>query len=75
MSRNLREHRRITDRRLLIGFFLLVFLVGDGLIYMLYGREAAIFGLLCLSAALVPVVLIVGIMWALQKISEKTRDR
>jgi len=75
VSRNLREHRRITDRRLLIGFFLLVFLVGDGLIYMLYGREAAIFGLLCLSAALVPVVLIVGIMWALQKISEKTRDR
>ncbi len=60
MSRNLRSHRQQTDRRLLFGFVLLLLIVGDGLIYLLYGREAALSGLLCLSFVLVPV----GLIWA-----------
>ncbi len=58
MARNLRSHRRQTDRRLLIGFVILLILVGDGLIFALYGLEAAVSGLLCLSFILIPVVMI-----------------
>jgi hypothetical protein len=37
---------------------LLLFIVGDGLIWVIYGPGAAVMGLLCILAALVPVVLI-----------------
>lgn len=58
MSRDLRAYARQTSFRLLAGFLILVFLVGDGLIYLLYGRSAAVMGLLCLGAALAPLALI-----------------
>ena len=71
MSRNLRSHRRQTDRRLLIGFILLLLVVGDGLIYLLYGPEAAASGLLCLSFVLVPV----GLIWAALAVMSRIVDR
>lgn len=49
-SRNLREFRRRLDFRLLLGFFLILLLVGDGLILLLYGTSAALAGLLCIVA-------------------------
>lgn len=58
MTRDLRNYARQTNRRLLFGGIVLLFLVGDGLIYLIYGREAALLGLLCLSAGLVPLLLI-----------------
>jgi hypothetical protein len=58
MARDLRRYRSQTNRRLLIGFFFLVFLVGDGLIYLLMGREAAAMGMLCILGVLVPVALV-----------------
>lgn len=62
MTRDLRRYARQTRTRLLLGLFLLLFLVGDGLIYVLYGRNAALMGLVCLLGALAPVVLIVIIL-------------
>lgn len=58
MSRDLRAYSRQTTVRLVVGFFILLFLLGDGLIYLFYGRGAAITGLICLVAALLPLVLI-----------------
>ena len=58
VSRNLRDYARNTKTRLVVGFLALVFLVGDGLIFLLYGKEAGIFGLVCLLGALIPVLLI-----------------
>ncbi len=58
MGRNLREHASQTNRQLVVGFLVLVFVVGDGLIYLLFGRQAALMGLICLIAALAPVVLV-----------------
>ena len=58
MTRDLRNYARQTNRRLLFGGIVLLFLVGDGLIYLIYGREAALLGLLCLSVGLVPLLLI-----------------
>ena len=58
MSRDLRKYMRDTNVRLIAGALLLLFIVGDGLIWFIYGAGAAMMGLLCILAALVPVVLI-----------------
>ncbi|CAG1014359.1 hypothetical protein ANAEL_04959 [Anaerolineales bacterium] len=58
MSRDLRKYMRDTNVRLIAGAMLLLFIVGDGLIWVIYGPGAAVMGLLCILAALVPVVLI-----------------
>jgi len=62
----LRRYARQTNARLLIGFLLILFLVGDGLIYMFYGRQAALMGLICMLLGLAPVVLVWLLLWALE---------
>jgi hypothetical protein len=58
MKRDLRDYARQTNVRLIIGGLLLLFLVGDGLIYFIYGPAAAVSGLLCIGVGLIPVILI-----------------
>jgi hypothetical protein len=58
MGRDLRRYARQTNTRLILGAILLLFVVGDGLIYWLYGAGPALMGLLCLAAGLAPVLLI-----------------
>lgn len=58
MTRDLRRYARQTNVRLFIGFFLILFIVGDGLIYVFYNREAALMGMLCLLLGTVPLLLI-----------------
>ena len=62
MSRDLRKYAQDTSVQLGVGAFLLLFIVGDGLIYFIYGKGAALMGLLCLLAGTAPVVLIALIM-------------
>lgn len=57
-SRDLRKYASQTNVRLIIGGILLLFIVGDGLIFLIYGAGAAMTGLLCLGAGLFPVILI-----------------
>jgi hypothetical protein len=67
MSHDLRRYARQTNVRLMAGFILLLFVVGDGLIYWLYGRNAALLGVMCLVVGLLPLLLIwlilVGLEW------------
>ncbi len=65
MKRNLRDYARQTDRRLIIGGLLILFLVGGGLIWWFYGTGAAGLGVTCLMAGLAPVVLIVFLFYAI----------
>jgi uncharacterized SAM-binding protein YcdF (DUF218 family) len=58
MSRDLRRYTHQTNVRLAIGAILLLFIVGDGLIYMIYGRGAAVLGFFCLLLGLGPIVLV-----------------
>jgi len=58
MSRDLRKYMKDTNVRLIVGALLLLFIVGDGLIWLIYGFGAAMMGLLCILAALVPIGLI-----------------
>ena len=56
MSRDLRKYAQDTSVQLSVGAFLLLFIVGDGLIYFIYGKSAALMGLLCLLAGVAPVL-------------------
>jgi hypothetical protein len=58
MSRDLRKYARNTNIQLLIGFLLLLVIVGGSLIYIFYGLQGTIFGLLCLLAGISPLLLI-----------------
>jgi hypothetical protein len=58
MSRDLRRYARQTNIQLLAGFLLILFVVGETLIYNFYGRAAAIFGFLCLLGGTTPLILI-----------------
>jgi hypothetical protein len=75
MSRDLRRYARDTNIRLFVGFLLILFVVGDGLIGVIYGREAAIFGLLCLLAGLFPLLLIALALWGIDLFLHKMGDR
>ena len=62
MSRDLRKYARQTNIRLAIGAVLVLFIIGDGLIYLFYGGGAALMGILCLLGGMVPVVLVLLVL-------------
>jgi hypothetical protein len=50
---------------------LILFIVGDGLIYLFFGRGAAILGLICLLGSLAPIVLILVALWIIDWVGKK----
>lgn len=73
--KDLREYSKQTNVRLIIGAFILLFIVGVGLIWIIYGKAAAGMGLLCLLAALVPVILILGFFGGIDWILKNVRPK
>jgi hypothetical protein len=71
MTRDLRKYARQTNVRLLAGALLLLFVVGDGLIFVIYGKNAAVMGLLCLFAGMLPVGLILLVLALLEWVTKK----
>jgi uncharacterized SAM-binding protein YcdF (DUF218 family) len=71
MSRDLRKYGRQTNIRLIAGALLLLFVVGDGLIYIIYGSGAALMGILCLLAGMVPVLLTILVLVILDWIRKR----
>jgi hypothetical protein len=74
MTRDLRRYARQTNVRLFLGGMLLLFLVGDGLIYIFYGKGAAIMGLVCLTLGLVPLVIIWFVLWGIEWLARKANQ-
>jgi hypothetical protein len=74
MTRDLRKYARDTNLRLLAGFILLLFIVGEGLIYYFYGPSGAVFGLMCILAGLAPLVLIALLLWILEWIVKRAQE-
>jgi hypothetical protein len=70
MSKDLREYAKSTHTRLIAGFLLLVFFLGDGLIFLVYGKGAGLAGLICLMGAMLPILLIVFFLWIADRIVE-----
>ena len=73
MSRDLRKYARSTNVQLAVGAFLLLFIIGIGLIYLFYGPGAAMMGFTCLLAGLTPVILIVLILLLMDWIIKRAR--
>ena len=75
MSRDLRKFASQTNIRLIIGGLILVFVVGLGCIYVFSGQGAAIAGLLCLLAGLIPLFLIWAVFFVLELITKRAREQ
>lgn len=58
MPRDLRQYARQTNTHLFVGFLLILLIIGDGLIYFIYGPQAASLGLICMLLGLFPLVLV-----------------
>jgi hypothetical protein len=74
MTRDLRKYSKQTNVRLFIGALAVLFIVGDGLIYLIYGSGAALMGILCLLAGMIPVVLTILVLLLFEWI-QKRADR
>lgn len=72
--RDLRRYARQTNVQLVVGALLVLFIIGDGLIAIIYGPNAALFGLLCLGAGLIPVVLIILAMFLIDWVVRRARS-
>ena len=66
MGRDLRKYAGQTNVRLVAGGILLLFIIGDGLIYLFLGRGAAVMGFTCLLLGLAPLVLIWLVLWLIE---------
>lgn len=73
--KDLREYAKQTNVRLAVGAFVLLFVIGVGLIWLIYGGNAAGMGFICLLAALFPVVLILLIFLAIEWILKRARPQ
>jgi len=75
MSTDLRRYASRTTIQLIVGALALLFVVGLGLVWWLYGLGAAVMGLLCLLGAMVPVGLIwlsmAGLDWIVKRLDKE----
>jgi hypothetical protein len=73
--RDLRKYAKQTSVRLGVGAFFLLFVVGIGLIWLIYGREAAGMGFVCLLAGLFPVIIIVAVFAVIDWIVKRAGNK
>jgi len=72
MPRDLRKYASQTNVQLIVGGLVLLFVVGLGLIALIYGLNAALMGFLCLLGGMVPIGLVVLVMFGLDVIVKKS---
>lgn len=70
---DLRKYTAQTNFRLVLWFLLILVFVGLGLVWIIYGRNAALFGLLCLFGAGIPVALIAIFLFGLDIFTKNTK--
>lgn len=71
MKRDLRKYMKDTNTRILFGAFFMLFVIGIGLIWAIYGGGAAVTAFFCLLGAAVPIGLIFlslfGLDWIVKR--------
>lgn len=72
-GRDLRAYARSTQVRLILGGLLIILVVGNGLIWLIYGTGAARLALLCTGVGLAPGLLIVIWLWGVDWIVRRAR--
>jgi energy-converting hydrogenase Eha subunit E len=71
MAKDPSKYNTQTRSRLVIWFVILLFTVGLGLIWLVYGNSAALIGFFCLLGMLIPVGLVALVMFGLNRINKK----
>lgn len=69
--RDLRDYTRQTRIQLIGGALVLLFIVGDGLIYLIYGAAAALMGLSCMGMGVGLAVIFLVIFWLMEWLVKK----
>jgi hypothetical protein len=64
---SLDNYRKKTERNLILGGFVILFVVGGGLIWFFYGGRAALLGLLCFLSGFA----LIGIIYLILKLFER----
>lgn len=64
---SLDNHRRVTERNLILGGFIILFFVGGGLIWLFYGSNAALLGVLCFLGGFA----LIGLLYLILKLFER----
>jgi hypothetical protein len=75
MKRDLREYAKHTNIQMIVGAFILLFGVGIGLVYLIYGPGAAGIGFLCMLGGLLPVALILVALYGMDWIVKRGRSK
>jgi len=73
--RDLRSYAKSTVFQLILGALVLIFLVGEILIYLIYGSTAAMTGFVCLIAGFIPLVLVLLSLWLIDWIARKNKNQ
>jgi len=60
---NPRRFARSQEGQLVVAFFILLYVVGGGLIWFFYGLYAALLGIACMTGGLFFFVLLYAIVW------------
>jgi len=68
MSTDMRKYGAQTTRRLIIGALIILLVVGLGLITVIYGFGAALFGLVCLIGMALPIGLVLVSLYGIDRI-------
>jgi energy-converting hydrogenase Eha subunit E len=71
MAKNPSNYNSQTRSRLVIWFVVLLFTLGLGLIWLVYGKSAALIGFFCLLGMVIPVGLVALVMFGLNKVNKK----
>ena len=71
MAKDPSKYNTQTRSRLVIWSVILLFTVGLGLIWLVYGNSAALIGFFCLLGMLIPVGLVALVMFGLNRINKK----
>ncbi len=72
--RNLRSYTRSTTVHLIVGGAFLLIFVGNGLIWLFYGRSAATQSVICMGTFLIPVGLIALALAIMEWVVRKYHD-
>lgn len=73
-ERDLRAYARGTQLRLIFGGLVIVVVIGNGLIWLIYGDGAVQMAMLCTAIGLAPGLLIIGWLLLMEWIVKRARD-
>jgi len=73
-EQDLRAYARGTQLRLIFGGLVIVVVVGNGLIWLIYGAGAVRMAMICTSIGLAPGLLIIGWLLLMEWIVNRARD-